>query len=64
MRGRAPVGTWQPQAFQAADLDTIGRVQALYAGSDRAMAEALQRGAAMDDVLGTAGQRQRNTFRQ
>ncbi|WP_424810507.1 DUF1501 domain-containing protein [Roseococcus sp. YIM B11640] len=57
MRGRAPVGTWQPQTFLTADADTIQRVQALYAGTDPAMAAALQSGAALDAVIGTARQR-------
>ena len=57
MRGRAPVLSWQPQTFQAADEDTIRRVHALYAGADDAMAEALLRGAEVDGVLGTGAGR-------
>jgi len=54
MRGRSPVTSWQPQAFEAADADTIRRLQDLYGTADPAMAEALRRGAEVDGILGTA----------
>ena len=52
MRGTAPVDTWQPQAFPMVDADTVHRLLALYEDTDPALAEALRRGAAMDDLLG------------
>ncbi len=53
MRGPAPIVSWQPQTFESADPDTIRRVHDLYAQEDAALADALVRGVAMDEVLGS-----------
>ncbi|MFG1477027.1 DUF1501 domain-containing protein [Xanthobacter sp. V4C-4] len=51
MRGAAPVESWQPQAFNYVDDDTLRRLMRLYEARDPVLAEALSAGAQVDGRL-------------
>ncbi|WP_421995215.1 DUF1501 domain-containing protein [Roseococcus sp.] len=51
MQGRAPVETWQPQAFRYADDELVARLLDLYEARDPRLAEALRAGAGLDHLM-------------
>lgn len=51
MRGAAPVESWQPQAFNYVDNDTLHRLMRLYETRDPVLAGALSGGALVDGKL-------------